>query len=269
MRGPIRSLLLGGLAVCAFAMLTVGQASAATLKENGGGAFLAIYGSPSLSEVAGKAIGSGLGRNFGFGENLLFQACTKCTTPVGTNLNIELEGGVVAEAGDSNMEGTLTSNKTGANVPLGLTIQFVDLQKSTLAGVVTPSYSDTNDRPWITEICAPASVTCKTDPLFTGPAGGVKIEDVSVDLGGTVVQGTLWGIWENGTAVAPPCIKLEKPPAGAGANQNLIVTQSSVVAVGTKVIKYSGKACLISANNNYWKLKAGEEKTPLVEIENT
>ena len=271
MRGPIRSVLLAALAVCAFAGVTAGQASAALLKENGGASFLAIYGNPSFSEVAGKPIGGGLGRNFGFGENMVFRACGTCTTPIGANLFIELAGGAKAEAKDAYISGTLMSNKTGANNPLSFVIQNVDFQDSILNGAPTPSYSDTNDRPWITEICPKVALAvCKVDPLIAGNAlGEVKIEDVSFDLGGNVIQGTVWGQWEDSPAAgSQPCIKLNPRPAGSTASQNLIVTQSTVVPVGAAAIDVKGKACLISANNNWYKVKAGDEKTPLIEIAN-
>ncbi|MGA2452171.1 MAG: hypothetical protein ABSG93_01520 [Solirubrobacteraceae bacterium] len=265
MRGPIRSILLAALAVCAFAALTVGQASAATLKETvSGTAFQAIYGSPAYS--ATLPIGGGLGKNFGFGANMLFEADT--FTKIGENLDIELEGKIKAEASESFIGGTLSSNKTGENLPLSFVVQFCDFQDNTVSGTATQSYCDTNDRPWISEICAPGAEKCRVDPLFEVGAtkANVKIEDVSFDLGGVVVQGTVWGEWINGKAKECPMIKLVLPPAKAGADQNLIVT-SPAADVGLKVVAVSGKACLISANN-YWF--SGQEKPsePAIEITN-
>lgn len=262
MRGPIRSILLAVVAVCAFAALTVASASGAVLRETTTKtAFQAIYGSPSFSTT--QPIGGGLGRNFGFGENMLFCASTVQCKP-SENLDIEIEKTSTekAETAQTYIGGTLMSNKTGASNPLSFDIQFSDFQNNKVGTEAIPSYSDTNDRPWISEICAPGAETCRVDPLFTVGATkvNVKIEDVSIDLGGTVVQGTVWGTWENGK---PPCIKLALPPEKAGANQNLIVTQSSVFPVGSKVTAVSGKACLISANNNYY---TGKE--PEIEISN-
>jgi len=267
MRTKFMSALLAAVAVAAL-VATGGSASAATLKEHAAEAFIAIYGNPGVNGAT-SPVGGGQGRNFGFGANLLFQA----GGGVGEALALVLPGPIEEKAGESFIGGTLMSNKTGANNPLSFGIEFVDFQEGTLAG-----YSDTWDRPWISEICSPGSATCRTDPLFATPGGSIKIEDVTIALGKpgagemTVVQGTVWGIWENSPkAGEPPCIKLsEKPPAGAGANQNLIVTQVSTalegagIKVGTAVEKFKGRACLTSANN-YWD---GANK-PLIEIENT
>jgi hypothetical protein len=97
------------------------------------------------------------------------------------------------------------SNKTGVDNPLSFAIQFVDWQKSTFGGELVPTYSDTSDRSWIIEICPPGAPKCHIDPLLfeVGAAGPtVKIEDASFNIGApgppTVVQGTIWGKWENG-----------------------------------------------------------------------
>jgi hypothetical protein len=268
MRGPIRSVLLAALAACAFGVLTVGSASAATMEDEAT-AMLAIYGNPG-SNGAAIPVGGGLGRNFGFGKNMLFQACEGCTTAIGKNLKITLENATktVSEAKDSYIGGTLMSNKTGANNPLSFTIDFADFQFNTVAGSAVPSYADTTDREWIAELCSPASTTCKTEPSFTGPAGEVQISDVSFDLGpGVVVQGTVWGVWKNSPkAGEPPCIKLNNPPTGAPATSTLYETQGT--EVGVKVEKTEGEACLISANND-WYIVGGTSKTPAITLANT
>jgi hypothetical protein len=237
--------LLAALAVCAFAALTVGSASAATL-ENGATALRAIYGFPPGS--ATEPIGGGLGRNFGFGENMLFRA-DKAAIATSENLHITLSG-VVLEAGDTWIGGTLMSNTTGANNPLSFSIQFVDFQKNEAGGALTPSFADTSDRPWITEICS-TSVTCKVDARQVGGvAQEVKIEDASFNVGpGIVVQGTVWGKWTDGTAAIPACIEIKKAPTAALEFDELVETQGA--AVGAKPTVVGGKACLVSANNDY------------------
>ena len=276
MRGPIRKILLAAVTVCVAAAAMASQASAANLKEVGVSeptGFQAIYGKPATNSAV-VPVGGGLGRNFGFGANLLFEACTNCTTPVGENLSVTLAT-TVAEAKESFLGGTLLSNKTGGNNPLGLAIQFVDFQDNTLGGTATPSYTDAADRPWIAEICSPSSPesACKTDAQFTEPIkkGGVKIEDAAFDFttagGAIVVQGTAWGSWENGTTSKPPCITLAKPAVG---QPSLVVTQTFAggPALGTIVEAVKGKACLTGGNNYYYKIQAGEEKTPAIEIAN-
>jgi hypothetical protein len=260
------------LAACAFAALSVGQASAATIEDEST-PLLAIYGNPGTNKEA-IPVGGGLGRNFGFGKNMLFEACATCTTPVGENLKIEFAGPIVSEAKESFIGGTLMSNKTGANNPLSFAIQFVDFQDNNITGVgAVPAYSDTFDRKWIAEVCSPNAVgeACKTDAQYTqgNKPGGVKIENVSFDLviGGNpvVVQGTAWGVWE---LTKPPCIKLEKPAAG---NPTLAVTQTSAggPAVGALATGVGGKVCLVSANNDWYFVKTGESKEPAVTIANT
>jgi opacity protein-like surface antigen len=277
MRGPIRSILLAALAVCAFAAIPAVQASAATMEDEGT-AMLAIYGNPGING-ASVPVGGGLGRNFGFGKNMLFQACEGCThvPAIGKNLKIEINA-TVAEAKDTYIGGRLMSNKTGANNPLSFKIEFVDFQDNFLGGVATPSYADTSDRPWITEICSPAAVgeACKTDAQYTqgNKPGGVKIENVSFALvtagGPIVVQGTVWGLWENSSeAGKPPCITLEKPAVAT--TPTLVVTQTFAggPAIGAAATKVEGKACLISANNDWYNVKTGEVKEPAVTIANT
>jgi hypothetical protein len=271
MRGPIRSILLAALAVCAFAAIPAAQASAATIEDEAT-AMLAIYGNPGTNGTA-LPVGGGLGRNFGFGKNMLFQACSGCTNvpAIGENLKITLAGSV-SEAKDSYIGGRLMSNKTGVNNPLSFKIEFVDFQDNLTGGVATPSYADTSDRPWIAEICSPAAEAkkCKPDAQFPGAeVGGVKIDDVTfllVTAGGpVVVQGAVWGEWEG---TKPPCIKLEKPAAG---NPTLVVTQTFAggPVLGEAITAISGKACLISANNDWYNVKAGEVKEPATTIANT
>lgn len=268
--------LCAALAVFAFGTMTVGQASGATLKIAGTNfkeGFLAVYGFPSQvnvpagSEQTERPIGGGLGRNFGFGQNLLFKAGGGY---IGTKpLKIELEGtGVKSEACDSFIGGTLTSNHTGKNNPLSISIQFSDFQCNKVGGVKTSAFSDTSDRPWITEVCSPeVGTTCKPDPSV--PAAGnaeglVKIEDVSFELGpGTTVQGTVWGKWTQGAAKVPPCVEIKEPPTGG---TGLLVTKSASFLVGTKAKIIEGKACLFSANNDW--VSQSEKEEPAIEIAN-
>jgi hypothetical protein len=262
---------LAALAVCVFGALAVGQASAALMGSTENSPFLAVYGSPG-SNGAALPVGGGLGRNFGFGENMLFQACEGCSPAVGKNLKITLKNATktVAETKDAFIGGALLSNKTGANNPLSFGIEFADFQFNTVAGAADPSYTDTWDRPWIAEICSPASEVgkCKSDPQkeFNTPAGSVKIEDVAFNLGpGVVVQGTVWGIWKDGTATACPTIELTNPPAGAAADQTLIETQGT--EVGTPTEKVEGTVCLVSANNDRY-IVGGTSKIPAITIKN-
>jgi len=240
-------------------------------------AMLAIYGNPGTNG-ANVPVGGGLGRNFGFGKNMLFQACSGCThTPaIGENLKITLNA-QVTEAKDSYIGGRLMSNKTGVNNPVSFKIEFVDFQDNFSNAVATPSYADTSDRPWIAEICSPAAEEgkCKTDAQFTEPVkkGGVKIDDVNFMLntagGPVVVQGAVWGEWKNSPeAGKPPCIKLSLPAAG---NPTLVVTQTFAggPALGLAITAISGDACLISANNDWYNVKVGEVKEPVVTIANT
>jgi hypothetical protein len=269
--------LLPVLAVVALGVAAVGQASAATITSGTAKPFLAIYGyPPETAENAAKekAIGGGLGRNFGFGEDMVFQA----GNGQGTALAIVLEAGgkeiAKSEAKETILTGTLMSNKTGENNPLSFTIDDVDFQDNilTVEGKATkvPSFADTFDNEWIAEICSPAAVEakCKTDAQFTqgNKPGGVEISNVAFNIGApsspTVVQGTAWGKWENGAAKKAPCISLETPAAG---NPTLVETQGAAVGAVAKTV--SGKACLISANNDWYSI--GEEKEePAITIAN-
>ena len=246
MRGPIRSALMAALAVCAFAALSVAQASAATLEKGAGAGFQAIYGFPPGSATA--PIGGGLGLNFGTGENMLFQA-DHAVLATEENFHITLAGEVL-EVGDIYISGTLMSNTTGANNPLSFSIQFVDFQEGKVGANLVPWYTDTSDRPWITEICG-ESATCKVDARQVGgKAFEVKIEDATFNMGpGIVFQGTLWGEWINGTTTTPACIKLTKAPTVALEFDELVETKGAIVGVKPAVI--GGKACLVSANNDY------------------
>jgi hypothetical protein len=246
------------LAVCAFAALTVGQASAATIKA-GTSNLLAIYGYPGASTkspAVEEAIGGGLGRNFGFGENMLFRADT--TKAIGKNIRIKV-GGTESESKDGLIGATLMSNKTGKDNPLSFTIQFADFQFNEVKGGVglQPAYADTHDRPWIAEVCSAAAGTeCLVDPRVAKAAGEVKIENVSIDIGpGFVVQGTAWGKWKDGNTTKPPCISLNMPVA-AVEKDTLFTTQTPGApfpAVGTKLEEIVGEACLISANNDWYE----------------
>lgn len=254
---------LAAVAVAAVALGSAGAALAATIGQPANPAFLAIYGSPTIN--GREPVGGGLARNFGFGENMLFEAST--AKGIGRNVEINHEE-KKSESEDDYFGFTLQSNKTGENNPLGLTTQFVDFQDTTFGGVATPHYADTSDRPWIVTICAPGANLCRVDPLLTVAAAGVdvKIEDVSLDFGGIVLQGTVWGNWINGKGEkSPPCIKLENPPARAGANQTLIDTQGGVV--GNRIIAIAGELCLISANNDWYRVGATGKEPPIT-IEN-
>ncbi len=267
--------------------LLVSEASAATFEWKAGKekeTLLAIYGFPPETEenvLKEKAIGGGLARNFGFGTNMLFQAATKV---VGENIFMVVEEKLEKESTELKIEscdtflgGTLMSNKTGENQPLGLGIEFADIQCDKLGKVSAPAYSDTHDQKWIVSICAPGAEKCKLEPLHTVgelEKDNVEIEHVAINIGAPktplVIQGTAWGKWENGVEKTPPCIKLQKKPANATASQNLIVTQSEspAVPVGTVATNLSGKLCLISANNN-WYNQAGEKFEPEIVIANT
>jgi hypothetical protein len=262
MRSRIRfvlAVLVAATMACAFGLLAAGLALAATL-ESGTTALIAVYGSPSVSEEAGKPLGGGLAMNFGFGENMLFQA-DHAVNANETNVSITL-GGLVSSASDSYLGAMLMGNKTGVNNPLALNIQFADFQENKFGSVSTALWADTSDRPWIGSICAPvaSASACHVDPNFTqGSAspGLVMIQDVSLQWGvasaGYTMQGTAWGTWVNGTSTVPPCIELKLPPAAAAADQTLEVTKTTgaLPAVGTKVTAITGKFCLVSANNDY------------------
>jgi hypothetical protein len=234
--------------------MAAGSASAATIGTTTN-TFQAIYGAPIIN--AKPPIGGGLARSFGFGENMLFVGSTK----------------IFHEEKEVNSEevfigATLQSNETGENNPLALTIQFADFQDSTFGGVVGPHYADTSDRPWIMTICA--GEKCRLDPRFTVGTPNVKIEDVSIDANGVVFQGTVWGTWINGKAGkptgTPPCIKLENPPAAAAADQTLFDTQGGIV--GNKISSISGELCLVSANNDWYRISKTVFNEPAITIEN-
>jgi hypothetical protein len=277
MRGPIRSVLLAALAVCAFAALTVSQASAATIKNVKTGSFLlAIYGYPGESTnkpATETAIGGGLGRNFGFGENMLFRAST--TGKPGANLAVKI-GGVTLEATDSYVGGTLMSDKTGEGNALSFTIQSADFQNSSAVGVgLAPAFTDTSDRPWITEICPlnEGKKECRIDPFFTEAqqeGRTVKIDDVSFNVfiagAANVIQGTVWGKWEQGKEKVPPCIKLESPAKAVtekSPDETLIGTQGTAV-FGKSIEEIKGQACLISANNDWYTVGTVKEEPEIV-----
>ncbi|HWY90391.1 MAG TPA: hypothetical protein VNY31_06935 [Solirubrobacteraceae bacterium] len=243
-------MLLAAVAACAFGALTVGSASGALMKA-GTSNLLAIYGNPGANG-AEIPVGGGLGRNFGFGENMLFEASSITTPAIGKNLKIKLAG-KTAEARESFVGGTLLSNKTGEGNALSFAVQFADFQDNVVTEALTPSYADTYDRPWIAEICPlnEGKKECRIDPSLTEVAAAgrtVKIEDVSFDLSGTVVQGTVWGKWKPGK---PSCIALENKPAGAGADQTLIGTQPAAV-VGLAIEAIEGEPCMESANNDVY-----------------
>jgi hypothetical protein len=248
------------------------------------GSFLAIYGWPfqgtaNPAEASERPVGGGLGRNFGFGQNMLFQAGSS----VGSKLKIELlSGAVISESCDAYIGGTLMSNQTGKENPLGFGIEFADFQcnKATNAKaevVLTPAYADTQDQKWITEICPNTEKTkCRVDPLLSAEKEEnlnlVKIEHVAIDIGpGLTVQGVVWGQWKNGAAGVRPCMKLKLPPKEASEklqDQTLVVTKSptGTPAVGSKITGIEGEACLISANNAWYS--QAEKSEPAIIITN-
>lgn len=254
MRGPIRSILLAALAACALAATTAVQASAAVV-EAGTTAVLAIYGNPGNNGAA-VPVGGGLGRNFGFGTNMLFQADHNVLA-LEEDFHFNISGEII-EVGDTYIGGTLMSNTTGSSTigtetvenPVSFTIQFVDFQEGKVGASLVPWFTDTSDRPWITEICGELA-NCKVDGRQVGgQAFEVKIEDVAFSVGpGVVVQGTVWGEWSNGTAAKPPCIKFTKAPTAALEFDELVETQGP--AVGAKPNTIGGTACLVSANNYF------------------
>jgi hypothetical protein len=255
--------LAGGLTLLAVGLGVAGSASGALMGQPANTPFLAIYGSPGANGLA-IPVGGGLARNFGFGENMLFEASTE--KKIGKNIEINhIEKTGYGE--DDYIGGTLQSNKTGENNPLGFAIQFADFQDTTF-GTKGPHYSDTYDRPWITTICAPGAEKCRVDPRFEVGATkiDVKIEGVSIDLNGIVLQGTIWGQWLNGSSGKAPCIKLEKPPAAAGPDQTLIDTEGGIV--GQPISSIAGELCLISANNDWYHVTSANFNEPPITIEN-
>jgi hypothetical protein len=254
------SALAVGAALFGLAAGVAGSASAATIGQPSNLAFQAIYGAPNFN--GSEPVGGGLARNFGFGENMLFEAST--VKKIGKNIEVthEEKKGV---SEDTYLAGTLQSNKTGVNNPLGIAFQFADFQNSSFGGSATPHYADTYDRPWIATICAPKEETCRVDPRFeVKKSADVKIEDVSLEFGGIVLQGTMWGQWINGEKNVPPCIKLENPPASATADQTLIDTQGGTV--GRAITGLTGEFCLISANND-WYIIGSTVNEPAITIE--
>jgi hypothetical protein len=249
-----------GLAALSLWLAMIGSASAATISQPAN-TFLAIYGKPNIN--AKEPVGGGLARNFGFGENMLFEAST--ALKIGLNILLTHEEKKLLSE-DAYVGATLQSNLTGENNPLALAIQFVDLQDTTFGGVTGAHYADTYDRPWIMTICAPKAEKCRVDPRFTvGTGPDVKIEDVSIDANGLVLQGTIWGTWVNGKAGAAPCIKLENPPASAAADQTLFDTQGGTV--GLAIAGIDGEMCLISANNDWFRIGSAFNE-PAITIEN-
>ena len=232
--------------------------------ESSKAALMAIYGNPA-SNGASVPVGGGLGRDFGFGETMLFQAST--TAKIGKNFHFAFAK-ETWETSDMYIGATLASNKTGKNQPLGLTIQFVDPQGTINGGKTSEQlYADTFDRPWIAAVCSPETKTeCRTDAQYapTG-AGGVEIEDASLNLGpgGFVLQGTLWGKFRNGAAKQPPCITFESPPAAG--DPSLVITQGA--SVGATAESVGGEACLISAGNDWYE--GSEANEPAITIGNT
>jgi hypothetical protein len=257
------SALVAGVTFLAVGLGVAGSASGALLGQPANTPFQAIYGSPATNGLA-IPVGGGLGRSFGFGENMLFEASTE--KKIGKNIEINhMEKSGYGE--DDYIGGTLQSNKTGENNPLGFSIQFADFQDTTFGGK-GPHYSDTSDRPWITTICAPGAEKCRVDPRFEVGVTkiDVKIEDVSIDLNGVVLQGTIWGQWVNGAERKPPCIKLEKPPLAAGPDQTLIDTQGGIV--GQPITSIAGEFCLISANNDWYHISSSIYYEPPITIGN-
>jgi hypothetical protein len=255
------SALAVGVALFGLAAVVVGNASAAMIGQPSNLAFQAIYGAPNFNSA--EPVGGGLARSFGFGENMLFEASTE--KKIGKNIEVTHEE-KTEKSEDTYLGGTLQSNKTGENHPLGIAFQFADFQDSSFGGSATPHYADTTDRPWIATICAPKEEKCRVDPRFeVGTTKiDVKIEDVSLEFGGVVLQGTMWGQWINGEKGVPPCIKLESPPASAGADQTLIDTQGGTV--GKAIAGLTGEFCLISANND-WYIIGSTTNEPAITIE--
>jgi hypothetical protein len=268
--------LCAALAVFAFGTMTVEQASGATMKITGRSfkeGFLAIYGFPSAAvPKAEEPVGGGLGLNFGFGQNMLFKAGGGYNPSEPLSFTLKTSG-LETKACDSWIGGTLMSNHTGKNAPLSFGIEFADFQCSKAnTGALPQSYADTQDQKWISEICAPGAKECRPEPLHEVSGleeATVKIEHVAFDLGpGIVVQGAVWGKWENGAAGKPPCIKLQNMPAAAPQDQNLMVSESNNagVKVGEVASVVSGKACLFSANNDW--VTQSEKTEPAIEIAN-
>jgi hypothetical protein len=259
--------LCAALALFAFGTMTVGQASGANMvviqpKES----MLAIYGNPPKE----GPVGWGLGRNFGFGQNMLFKAGGGIGKPLFFKI-----GALESKACVSEIGGTLMSNNTGKNNPLSFGIEFADFQCNKLnTGALVPAYADTQDQKWIAEICAPGALECRVEPLHNQKElekeESVKVEHVAINVGpGLVLQGAVWGKWKNGAAGKPPCIELQSKPKEAPADQTLMVTQTNnpvEIPVGTVVTEVGGEACLLSANNDW--VSQSEKTEPAIEILN-
>lgn len=265
--------LCAALTIFAFGTMTVGEASGANMlalqpKEP----LLAIYGFPGANSIEDneRPVGQGLGRNFGFGQNMLFQAGGGKGRP----LSITIAEAFKTESCDSFIGGTLMSNRTGKGNPLSFGVEFADFQCNRAGEVkkevLTAAYADTQDQKWIAEICSPeaAAKECKSNALIPATneeKGQVTIEHVAIEIRpGLTVQGDVWGKWRSGK---PPCITLNLPPASV-TEQTLVVTKSVVpgLAVGTKVSKVEGEACLISANNSWYS--QSEKSEPEITIAN-
>ena len=255
--------LLASLAVVICSVGAATQASAATLEDTTAkSVLLAVYGNPPAT----VPVGGGLGRNFGFGENLLFEACETCTTPIGKNLGIKI-GTEALEAKQTFVGTTLLSNTTGESEiektkvenPVSLAVEFIDFQDASPAA----AFADTYDRPSIAEICG-SKATCRVDPrAASAGARKVKIENISFDVGpGIVVQGTIWGVWANGNTATGPCIELTAPVIAA---DTLYETQGPAVGAIAENIK--GDACVISANNNWFTINETTKTHDVITLE--
>jgi hypothetical protein len=271
--------LATSLAAVTFGPMTGGVAFGATLKlatAEGKEGFVAIYGFRNVSPVeeAERPIGNGLGRNFGFGESLLFQAGNGVGTPITITLN-----GTELKTRDTMIGFQLESNHTGAGSPFGMATEFVDMQDGFTGTMHIPWRADTRDRPWTAEVCSPAAAvgTCKVDAQVGGAEGEganpgeVKIENVALNFFGATIQGTIWGKWINGASKKAPCIELHLPatkPAGVVV-QTLYETQGEAGPSPITAIK--GKACLVSANNSWYSVKGEapeETEEPAIEVTN-
>ncbi len=217
MRGPIRSLLLAAVAVCAFAVVAVGSASADTIgSPPATNPFVAFLGVPRAN------LGAAL--DFGIGENMVFRGGTASGVAETNNVSITLEG-VTDECKDAIAAGTLVSNSTGgSDAPIGFDIQSVNFQKCTVGATSAPTFSDTKDNVWRAR--------------FKLAAEGSTIEGIVVDVGGKLLRGSVAATWKNGAAEKPPCVELKK-----------ILTLATDPGE-VKPTAISGKLCLISSNND-------------------
>jgi hypothetical protein len=251
------------LAVCVGGSGTSQSASAATLSRAAEESFLAIYANPGAAGNTAP-VGGGEARSFGYGENMMFEASSQ--KGIGESLVIDIASRF-EDIEDTIFGATLQSNKTGTGVPLGLAFQFVDGQD---AGV--PLYSDTGDHRWMASICGvkeEGQKECRVSPTVKeseSPGDTVKIEDVGLRYGGNVIQGTMWGKWQNGRSKVAPCIRLELPPEGE--NQNgLVVTQGNGLGVVGTAVSLKGEMCLVSAGNE-WFAVGGAEEEPAITVTN-